>query len=169
MRKIIFIFGIIAGLINEASMTTTMLLGVHGGMAGMLLGYASMIIAFSMIFVGIKRYRDNELGGIIKFKTALLLGLGIAGIASIIYVLGWEIYMFASNYTFMEEYTKTAIEAMRANGASAAEITTYQTQMAQMAEQYKNPVFRMLMTLTEIAPVGLIMALIAAMVLKRGK
>lgn len=162
MRKIILIYGLISGVIVASIMTITMASGVHGGTMGMILGYLSMLIAFSFVFVGVKKYRDNDLGGVIKFGHAFVVGIAIALIGALIYVLNWEVYMYFTNYTFMEEYTKSAIEAARAKGMPAAEIAAYQAQMSEMTEQYKNPIYRMLFTFSEIAPVGFVVSLIVA-------
>ena len=169
MFKLILKNGIIAGLIVETAMLITMASGVHGGLLGMALGYLSMLIAFSMIFVGIKKYRDVENGGMINFGQAFVIGFGIAIIASIFYVIGWEIYLFFTNYTFMNEYVAKYIESKRAAGASLEEIAKLQTQMSQMAIQYKNPIFRTLMTFSEILPIGLLVSLICAFILKNPK
>ncbi len=129
-------------------------------------GYLIMIVALSLIFVGIKRYRDAELGGVIKFLPALALGLGIAVVASIIYVGVWEIYLALTNYSFMDSYAASVIAAKKAHGLSGAALQAEIAQMQQLKAAYANPLFRVPMTLLEIFPVGLIIALISAAVLR---
>lgn len=165
MTRIVVVYGAIAGAVIIASSALTISLGVEPLWAG----YAIMLAAFSLIFIGIKRYRDAELGGVIRFPAALGVGLGIALIASVIYVAGWELYMYLTNYTFFDTYAKSAIAAKRASGASAADIAKLTAEMTAMGQQYAQPLYRMVMTLFEILPVGVIVALIAAALLRNSK
>ena len=86
MRKIILTYGAITGAVIILSMT----LGIYAAQAGAdsffaseALGYTIMLIGFSMIFVATKKYRDDELGGVINFGTAFKVGLGISLIAGV--------------------------------------------------------------------------------------
>jgi Protein of unknown function (DUF4199) len=167
MQRIILTYGAIAGTIELALLAVSMgLVGDHGSM-GMVLGYLSMLIAMSLVFVGVKRFRDEHLGGVIRFGKALLVGLGIAGIAALFYVLGWEIYLWATDGRFMSEYIASAIAQKQAAGASAAELAAFKAEMAEFTEMYKNPLMRMLITLSEIAPVMLFVPLVSAALLRR--
>lgn len=166
MQRIILVYGAIAGTIELALLALSMgLVGEHGSM-GMVLGYLSMLISVSMVFVGVKRFRDERQGGVIHFGKALVVGLGIAGIACLFYVLGWEVYMWATDNRFMAQYIASALAQKEAAGASAAELAKFKAEMTQMAEMYANPAIRMLMTLSEIAPVALLVALISAALLR---
>lgn len=165
MQRMIFTYGGIAAGLVIALMALSMTVGNHGTL-GMVLGYLSMLIAMSMVFVGVKRYRDEALGGVIRFGRAFGMGLAIAAIAALGYVLAWELYMWATDYTFMGEYMAAAVKQMQAEGASPAEIAKMQAEAAPMVEMYKNPVYRMGFTLMEIAPVALLVPLIAAALLR---
>jgi hypothetical protein len=169
MTRYIWIYGCIAGVILGAGVLLAMAANGHGGTSGMIAGYVSMIVALSLVFVGTKRYRDRELGGVIRFATALGIGAGIAGVASLFYVLGWEIYMYATNYTFMDDYAQSMIEAERAKGSAAATIAKLSAEMAAFSKQYANPLFRMMMTFAEIAPVAIIVPLVSAGLLRNPK
>ena len=81
-----------------------------------------MVLALSLIFFGVKRLRDRELGGVIRFIPALLAGLGISAVAGVIYVIGWEITLAVTDFAFIDSYSTAAVEAARAKGASPAEI-----------------------------------------------
>lgn len=162
MQRIVLVYGAIAGVILVALFQLTLLVGVHS----MVLGFLSMFIALSMVFVGTRKYRDEHKGGVIRFWPAFGVGLGIAGVASVIYVLGWEAYLAATDYRFMGEYTAMTLAEMQASGASAAELAAFRTEMAGFAEMYRNPLLRMLLTLTEIAPVALIVPLVSAALLR---
>lgn len=161
MARIIWVYGLISGAIIIASIIIGFTFGTDST-SGEVFGYLVMLVALSVIFVGIKRYRDRELGGVIRFRTALMMGVGIAGAASFAYVLGWEAYLAATDYRFIGEYTDGLIVAKKAAGASIAEMAKLQADIAWMKAIYAHPLKRMAMTMVEIAPVGLTVALISA-------
>jgi len=169
MKKIVLTFGILAGMINAAAGILLVSWGgdelVHAN--SMWIGYLVMIISLSMIFVGVKQYRDQHLGGVITFVKAFLTGLYIALVAAAIYVAGWEIYLQVSDLDFIETYRVSVIENMRDEGASAVEISEMEEEMDNFAEIYENPFYRVLITLSEILPVGLIITLISAALLRK--
>jgi hypothetical protein len=163
MQRIILVYGVLAGVILVALFQLTMVAGVHS----MLLGYLSMFVALSLVFVGTRKYRDEHKGGVVRFWPALGVGLGIAGIASLLYVLGWEAYLAISGGDFMADYTASILAEKHAGGASAAQLAAFKSEMAGYAEMYKDPLTRMLLTLSEIAPVTLLVPLISALLLRR--
>ena len=167
MGRIIAVYGVIAGVIVVAGMFINIgFLADHGAM-GMVAGYLSMLVALIFVFVGVKRYRDVDLGGVIGFWKAFGVGLGIGLVASLFYILGWEAYMWQTGGTFMADYIATSVEDMRAAGKPAAEIAAFSAEMGAMAEQYKNPLFRMALTLTEIFPVALLVSIVSALLLRK--
>jgi len=169
MKKIIWVCGFIAGLISVTwGVASEALVGDSLSLnTKLFLGYATMILAFSLIFVGIKNYRDTYHNGQITFGKALGIGLLITLIASTVYVVIWliDFSYFASDYG--EKYQAQAVAEMKASGVSAAEIKKQTAETAEMMETYKSSFpFRLMFTYLEIAPVGIIMSLIAALVLK---
>lgn len=172
MKKNILIHGLISGALVSGFLLFTM--GYYSYCNGnvdmgssMLLGYASMLIAFSLVFVGIRNYRNKYNNGIISFGKAFKIGFMIALIASTMYVIAW---LFDYHYLvpdFAEKYGARVIGDLKAGGASAAEIEKQTKEMANFARMYKNPLFVVLMTYAEILPVGVIVALISAFILKR--
>jgi len=168
--KYALIYGGIAGAI--ASGLISAMIGLHltgHDGAAMLASYLIMLIALSLIFVGVKRYRDVECGGIIRFGRAFLLGLGMAAAAGLIYAIGWEIFQSVSGYDFMAEYSAGILERMRAEGASASAIEAQAAELRTFAESYRNPLFRLPMVFLEIFPVGLLVALVSAGLLRNPK
>ena len=167
MTRIILIFGTISGLIVSVLMLGSIALssGDHGT-GSMLTGYLIMLVALSFIFVAVKRHRDVNHGGTIKFWSALAVGLGVALVAGLFYVIAWEIYFNIWARDFMDVYLNTQIEAQQANGASAAEIEEFRAGMEPMMALYQNWWFRMPITFTEIAPVGLLVAIVSAAILR---
>jgi len=135
MKKNVLVFGLIAGAIVSFVMVWHMATGIDTGNwdNAMLIGYASMIIAFSFVFIGIKNYRDKYNGGVITFGKAFMTGLWITLIASTMYVVTWMFYYHFFVPDFMEKYSAHIIEEAKASGATAAKIDE---QMAEM-EGYK--------------------------------
>ncbi len=167
MSRIILTFGIAAGVVVAVPMCLMVANSEHGSAAqSYFAGYLVMVLALSLIFVGVKRLRDHELGGVIRFVPALLAGLGISAVAGVIYAIGWEITLAVTDFAFIDSYSTAAIEAARARGASAAEIAATVAQMEEFRRQYANPFFRLPMTFIEIFPVGVLISLISAGLLR---
>ncbi len=167
MLRISLVYGSIAGLVVILVLIAglTVLSGEHF-ITTEWFGYLSMIVALSAIFLGIKRYRDTALGGVIRFLPAFALGLGIAVVAGIIYTAVWEIYLAATGYHFMDQYVAGIIASGKARGLSGAALAAQIAQLNAMKAQYADPLFRLPMTFLEIFPVGLLIAPISAAVLR---
>ena len=165
MKKTVLIYGVIAGFISCIGF---FLLSKNMEFdKGMIYGFGSMILAFSLIFVAVKSYRDKHNGGIITFGKAFQIGLYIALIASTIYVLSW---LYSLNYMFPdfpEKYSSYVLAQAQADGSSQAEIATKMREMEEFKQGYKNPLVVILYTYMEILPLGIIVALITAAFLKR--
>jgi len=171
MQRIILAHGVIAGLIVIGSAILGLVLSGGGETlhAQEWLGYLVMLIALSLIFVGIKRYRDRHLGGVIRFGTATLVGLGIAAVAGVVYVAAWEVYLAATDFAFMDQYANGVIAAKQAEGVTGDELAAITESMESMKRQYANPLFRLPLTFLEIFPVGLLITLISAAILRNSK
>ena len=169
MKKTVLICGLIAGFISASLFIGLMIVGDDGKHSedGMLIGYTLMILAFSFIFVGTKITRDKHQGGVISFGKAFRVGLYITLIASTIYVVMWLFTYYLVMPDFAEHYSAQMLEKMKASGASAAELAREQAEMARFNQMYKNPFFNAMITYTEILPVGLLMSLISALILKK--
>ena len=145
------VYGGLAGAIIIAVTLIVFFSGVTGiGHGSMLFGYLVMLVALSMIFVGVKRYRDVECGGVIRFGRAFLVGLGMAVFAALAYVVLFEAYLAATNYRLLADMVA---------GATGDE-------RAMMEAQLNNPLVRVPFVFLEIFPVGLLIALVAAALLR---
>lgn len=169
MGRIILVYGVIAGVTVALLMRVAMMLFPEGGTGGMVAGFSSMIVALSFVFIGTKRYRDVELGGVIRFGKALAVGFGIAAIATVFYVAAWELYLYFTNYTFMDEYTHIALKQAKEAGKSASEIAALANEMDGFKALYANPISRMAVTATEISPVAILMPIISASLLRNSR
>jgi cytochrome c-type biogenesis protein CcmH/NrfF len=165
--KYALIYGLLSGSVIAAVITAGLLLGPEFGFTHSLwFGYLVMLVALTFIFVGVKRYRDVERGGVIKFLPAFGMGLAIAIVAGIAYVCVWEAYQASTGYRFMDEYIAAMVRQRQAEGASAAAIAEFMREMEGMRVSYANPLFRLPMTFLEVFPVGLLVALISAALLR---
>jgi len=169
VMKYALIYGGLAGAIVVSIISASLAMDLPSHATSVWVGYLVMLAALSLIFVGIKRYRDVECGGVIKFARAFALGLGMATVGALVYVLGWEAYLAFSGRDFMGEYTAGILDGMRADGAAQAAIDAKAAEMRDLAESYKNPLFRVPLTFIEIFPVGLLVALVSAALLRNPK
>ncbi|HZV68604.1 MAG TPA: DUF4199 domain-containing protein [Saprospiraceae bacterium] len=172
MKKNIIIYGLIAGLIVSVLMLSSVnyLSHCEGNVdygTSMIIGYASMLIAFSLVFVGIRNYRDKYNEGVISFGKAFTTGIFIVLIASTVYVVAWLIDYFFFIPDFMEKMSTHMLDELKSSGASQIEIDKQTQEMARFGMMYKNPFFNAMITYTEILPVGLIVTLISSLILKR--
>jgi hypothetical protein len=167
MTRIILTYGLISGLVVvTGSIGTIMASGGGAPQAAALPGYLILLVPFSAILVGVKHYRDEALCGVITFRRGLALGLGIAAVASLAYIAGWELYLAMTDYSFMDQCAAQILEAKRAAGVSGAAYQQAVAHMQAICRQYDNPLFRLPITFAAIFPVGLLIASVSAALLR---
>jgi hypothetical protein len=169
MKKIVLTFGLISGAIASVLMFATVaFIDRIGFDRGVIVGYTAIVLSFLMVFFGIRSYRENVGGGYITFGRAFAVGILIALISSVIYVLTWEIEYRNWMYDFPEKYTNYMIEKVRASGASAQEVARQSEEMNSMWALYKSNIFvRAAFTFIEPFPVGVLVTLISAVILRK--
>jgi hypothetical protein len=167
MKKIVWTFGLISGAIMALFMSATLpfinALGDHS----LVVGYAGIVAGFLLVYFGVRSYRDNVLRGTIGFGRAFTVGLLIATIASVCYVATWEVLYYEFMPDFYSRYAQSAVDQARKSGKSEAEIATTRAAMDEMAKSAENPVWVAAMTFLEPFPVGLVIALVSAGILRR--
>jgi len=165
MKKTIITFGLISGAVSSLMMLATVPFADRIGFdKGMVVGYTGIVLSFLLVFFGIRSYRDNYGDGQITFSKAFAVGISITVISCVCYVVTWEILYFNFLPDFMDKYGAHMIEKANASGASAAAV---QAQVKKYKEMYDNPLINAAMTFIEPFPIGLIMTLISAAVLRR--
>lgn len=174
MKKTSLVFGLIAGVIISTFMGVSMALmsgsEMEGGNSSMIIGFSAMAVAFSFIFVGIKNYRDKQHGGTITFGRGFLLGFMISFIASTIYVLTWAVEFHFFMPDFMDKYAAMQIKQLHESGLTEAKLAESLKEIETASYNYKhNPFFFAMYTYMEILPVGVIITLISALILKKKK
>jgi hypothetical protein len=168
MRKIVLTFGLIAGAILSAMMLLALVFqDAIGFDRGAIVGYTSMVLAFLMVYVGVRTYRDNVSGGNVTFGRAFKVGLLITIVASACYVATWEVIFYRLSPDFSDKYAAHVMEKARASGASEAELAEQSRKMTEFKAMYRNPLMNVAMTFLEPLPVGLLFTLITAGVVSR--
>jgi hypothetical protein len=169
MKRYVLIFGIIVGTIIAGNMVymVSEVCSNPDMEPNDIVGYAAMVVVFSLIFFGIRNYRNKDLNGVITFGKAFQTGALIALLASTIYVGVWLFYYYLFVPDFIDQYTLHVLRDASRDGASEAIIADKTKEMAELKEMYKNPVFVILASYAEILPVGLAVALISSLILKK--
>jgi len=168
MKRIVLTFGLIAGAILAVMMLLTLPFHDQIGFdKGYIIGYTTMVLAFLMIFVGVKTYRDTVAGGKVTFGQAFKVGLLIMLVASVCYVVTWEFIYYTISPDYLDKYASYSIEKLKQSGASAEAVAAKTQEMAKFKVMYQNPLVNIAFTLLEPLPVGLLFTLVAAAVLSR--
>jgi len=170
MSRLFVIYGIIAGLIVAIPMDWRMLTLKPGeNHDGLLIGYLTMIVGMTVVFFGIKHYRDKVLGGVIKFGRAFVVGLGISFVASLVYAIGWEITLKFMSYDFAAHYAKSMVDHAVAAGATPEQLAKATADADAFTKIYSNPFLRLPMTFIELFPVGILVSLVSAGLLRNSR
>jgi len=168
MKKTVLTFGLIAGVIISVLMDGSVLLaGKIGSGHSLLLGYANMVASFLLVYFGIRSYRDNTLGGQISFGRAFVCGILITLITTVCYVATWEVIYFNFIPHFMDSYWAAQIHKIQSSGLDPATTAARVAAIQHSQQLYQNPFVNMAYTFMEPLPVGLIITLISAAVLRR--
>ena len=167
MKKTVWTFGLISGAIMAVLMCATLPFIDTFGTHSYVVGYAGIVAGFLCVYFGVRSYRDNVLGGTIGFGRAFGTGLLIAVIGSLCYVATWEVLYYKFMPDFYAKYAQSTVEQARTSGKSEAEIAKTRAAMDQMVKSADNPAWVAAMTFVEPFPVGLVIALVSAGVLRR--
>ncbi|HEY4355043.1 MAG TPA: DUF4199 domain-containing protein [Acidobacteriaceae bacterium] len=166
MKKTVLTFGLISGILCSILLSASLPIENHIG-PSYYLGYTVIVASFLLVFFGIRSYRENVGGGQITFGKAFLIGISITLITCAFYVLTWEIIYFKFMPDFMDKYAAFELAKAKAAGASAAALQAQAEAFKKYGEMYKNPLYNSAMTFLEPFPVGLVITLISAAILRK--
>ena len=167
MKKTVLTFGLISGFIMIAMMTITLLLSDRIGFGhNLVLGYTILVLGSLLIFFGIRSYRENIGNGQISFGRAFAVGILITVVASVCYVVCWEIIYFNFMPDFADKYAAYIVEQARASGATQQVIDAKLAEMKGLKALLDNPIYNGLMTFAEPFPIGLLVTLVSAAILR---
>ena len=167
MKKAVLTYGLISGAISATLLATVSISGnLSHNSKGMIIGYTCMVLSFLFIYPAMASYRNNEGNGTIKYGKALVIGLLITAITCTFYSITWMILCKTMFPDFMDKYAASVISQLKASGASAKEIADQAAQMDTFKQMYKNPVMMFLLTFLEPLPVGVLVSVISAFIVR---
>lgn len=169
MKKNILRYGLMSGICVALFMSFSIAYcySKNSFEGSMLLGYTAMLLSLSLIFVGVKNYRDKHNGGIISFGSAFLMALYMALIASTLYVVGWMIAYYNFFPDFMDKLEAYQLSSAKVSQMAPDEVAGVRAQIKTFKEWYATPIGVAGATYMEILPIGLVVSLITALILKR--
>jgi hypothetical protein len=85
------------------------------------------------------------------------------------YVATWEIlyFKFGFMHEFMDKYGAYMVEQAKASGSSQESIQAQVRDFERYKQLYENPLFNAAMTFMEPFPVGLLVSIVSAVILRR--
>ena len=169
MKSFVVKFGFISGGISVALMflTFVVLRGPWLFENGAFVGYAGMVLSFSVIFVGVRSYREQSGQGSLSFGKALQAGLLMALISCCCYSLMW---LFINHFfypNFADDYMQHEMSRLHQSGATAAVLQEKMKSLEEYKSMSANPFMNALLTFTEPLPVGIVMAVLSAAILRK--
>jgi hypothetical protein len=169
MRKTVLVFGLLSGAVSSAMMLLTVpfMDRIGFGQRSVVLGYTAIVASFLLVYFGIRSYRDRIAGGVLTFGRAFTVGILITLLSSACYVLTWQFVYFKLKPDFADQYSAYAIERARQSGASQQEIEATALRMEEFKTLLQNPLTNAAITFIVPVPVGLVVTLISATVLRR--
>jgi len=164
MKKYVLIFGLIIGTILCVNMlyTVNQLYNNSNFTGNEIIGYAAIVIVFSLIFFGVRNYRNKHLNGFISFGKAFKTGFLIALLGSTLYVSAWLFYYYLFIPDYLDIYIPFALGEV-----PSTELAAKTTEMESFKEMYKNPLFVVLITFFEVLPIGILVSFLSALFLKK--
>ena len=168
MKKTVLTFGLISGAISAVFMLITARFADKIGFdKGAYLGYTLIVLSALMIFFGVRSYRENVGAGRLTFGRGCAVGILITLISSACYVATWEIVYFKFMPDFSDKYSAHMIERAKASGATPEKMDAMIQQAKQFKQMYDNPINNVALTFAEIFPVGLVVTLLSAGILRK--
>ena len=168
MKKTVLTFGLLSGAVIAVMMCLTVPFADRIGFdRSVIVGYTTIVISMLFVYFGVRSYRDNVLGGEVTFARAFQAGLCIAVISSVCYVIAWLVLFYGFIPDFADQYAAYVVDSVRANGGSEADIEAAIKQADNAKAMLANPIINAAVAFIEPLPVGLLVALISAVVLRK--
>jgi len=166
MKRFILKYGLLSGIISSGLMIASLPLEDRIG-SSYILGYTVLVASFLLVYFGVRSYRERVGAGAITFGRAFAVGISITLISCIFYVVTWEITYFNFMPDFMDKYSAHEVQKIKASGASPAKIQAQLASIEKTRQMYNNVLYNSAITFMEPFPVGLIITLVSAAVLRR--
>ena len=168
MLRIALIYGLLSGIVScipfllfpmSSEATTDM-------KKATITGLICILLAAALVFLAILSYR-KQLGGAISFREAFVSGLYVSLISALLYASVWEVYYNTRGQKFVEVYTTMQVRQMEKDKKPVTEIEKRKQEMKKWGDDYRKFPVRFITTVGEVLPVGIVVSLIAAAILKR--
>jgi hypothetical protein len=169
MKRTILVFGSVSGVLVGLFLLALTTWGTSTGTASAWLGYSSMILALSLVYVGVRNFRDKYNDGLISFGKAFRIGLGITVLASTIYVLVWLVEFYCFMPDFMDKYAAFLIREAKGSGLTGSALQKRVAEIESIRVGYRNPIRVILYAYLEILPVGIVISLVTALLIRRNR
>ena len=167
MKKTVVTFGVISGVVSSLMMLGTIpFMHRIGFDRGLIVGYTAIVLSFLLVFFGIRSYREQA-GGVISFGRGFTVGILITLISCLFYIATWQLIYFKLQPDFMDKWEAYAVEHVRAEGGGPEKIEATRRQMQSFKQAYDNPLTNAAYTFIEPFPVGLLVTVISAAILRR--
>ena len=168
MKKVVITFGLLSGAVSAGLMTISMLFSDRIGFdRGLVIGYTVIVVSLLFVYFGIRSYRDNVLGGRLSFGRGVMVGLLITVISCLCYVAAWQVLYLNFMPDFAAKYTTYMADNVRAAGGGEAEVAKAMKQGEDLKKLLDDPLMSSAMTFIEPFPVGVLVTLISAAILKK--
>ena len=168
MKKTVLTFGLISGAVATLMMWSTMPFVYRIGFdKGLIVGYTTIVVSLLLVPFGIRSYRENVGGGTITFGKAFQVGILITIISCLCYVISWLILYYNFLPDFVEKYASYMVEKARAAGETQQAIEATRQEMLGMKALLDNPLYHAAFVFLEPFPVGLIITLVSAAILRK--
>lgn len=172
MQKTIIRFGLLSGAVSSVLLILVTSIGRAIGLQtfadyGVWFGFTTIILSLTLVYFGIRSYRDQHSQGRISFGKAFQIGILVTVISCVCYSVTWVIFYFNFFPTFMDDFGAYHLQKMKESGESAAAIAKQAAELRKVNEQYQNPFYNFAITFMEPFPVGLLMTFVSALVLKK--
>ena len=165
MKKTVLTYGLISGAIAAVLMLAHVPF-MDGGSKGLIVGYTGIVLSALLILFGVRSYRENVGNGKISFGRGFAVGILIALISAACYVVAWEVVYYTSPGIADHVFDKQ-VEELKATGAPQEKIDETAKEVESFKKLYANPFVNVAFTFIEPFPVGLLMTLISAVILRR--
>ncbi len=167
MKKTIIRYGLYGGTVICVLFLLSLFLadGLDFGTQEVI-GYASMVVALSFVYFGIRHFRDRENSGSLSFGTGLKIGLGISLITALMFGILDVIYVKFMNPDFMETYYASVLADLEAS-LPESEYQERARAMEAEKELFTNPLMNFFLMFITVFLIGLIMSILSALILKR--
>ena len=167
MKKILITYGSISALLISGLMVICTALSSQIGYDNAeIVGYASLVLSFLVIYFAIVSYYKTNPELKITFLKSLTIGLLITLIASVVYVIVWLILYYTVFPDFMDKYGAHIVEKLKKAGAAESEIQKQVATFKEFKEMYQNPLINAAYTFIEPLPVGVLISLISATIVQ---